>query len=112
MWEISPVKGDQMKKAFNLLSAEGRISVGQYWLSRLASFALAFVAVAVIRMADHIKSYDDNLGLLAISIFIALGALSAIAVAVYIAVAASIKRLHDLDVSGWFFLLSLIPLIN
>ena len=30
----------------------------------------------------------------------------------YISVLASIKRLHDLDLSGWYWLVGLIPLVN
>lgn len=75
-----------------LLSYEGRINRRDYWLKGQLFFFLISFLLQIL-----------NLSTLAIIFFI---------LSLYSFSVISIKRAHDLNLSGYFVLLSLIPLVN
>ncbi len=87
---------DAIKSGFNnYVGFSGRACRSEYWFWLLFWVLAAIVATVI----------DAALGLGFVSALVALGLfLPSLAVA--------IRRLHDLDKSGWWILLSLIPLIG
>ena len=92
----------------NIFTAEGRLNRLKYFKYLLAfnfgmlfiSFILSFI-VGIVTAMLGLPEFIVSLFAYAISIPIAVGD-----------VMLQIRRLHDLDKSGWFALLSLIPIIN
>lgn len=87
-----------------LFSFQGRIPRRQYWgaylVQMLLMFVLGFIAVFIARAAGA----ADGGQLVAIApIYV---------IALWSGLAVSIKRCHDRDRSGWFILISLIPIIG
>ena len=80
-------------------TAQGRIGRQDYWLGGLL-LLVAQVAVAFVLDQGGESAAKDLLGLATMIGFAVVGFLL------------SIKRLHDLDKSGWFSLLLLIPIVN
>lgn len=80
-----------------LLTYEGRINRQRYWAFVLVYIGLAFVAGIV----DGIVGSDAGV----------VGALLAL-VLLYPSICVSIKRWHDRDKSGWWVLISLVPIIG
>lgn len=81
---------------------DGRAGRKQFWLFMLAYFG----AMMVIRALDGGMSMHDDLnGISALSVVFWLSM-----VLPYIAV--SIRRLHDTNRSGWWFLIGLVPVIG
>lgn len=89
-----------------LFSSKGRIRRSQYWLW---SFATAIVLTVVLGVAavafgggssDH---FSVLFGLVYFAVFI---------LALVIGINLQVKRWHDRDKSGWWMLISLIPLIG
>ena len=84
----------------------GRSPRREYWLF-LVQLALAFfvAAMTVTGIADSWAEpmSDFNLGLIIIGLFL---------VAVGLFAAASVRRLHDHDKTGWLYLLVLVPLVG
>lgn len=88
-----------------LFSAEGRIGVWRY----NARIFLGLLVIAAAAAAFGLGAYLDNdviVMIVAVPAFIAV--VGAIAMMVY----ASIKRIHDLNLSGWFYLIGIIPLVG
>lgn len=75
-----------------LLSYEGRITRKDYWLKGHVFFFL-------ISLSLHLLAFPT----LAIAFFI---------ISTYSIIVITIKRFHDLNLSGYFILLSFIPLAN
>ncbi len=86
----------------NYANFSGRASQRQYWMYTLVYLGIYFVLMAVAAMLG-----DSTLG----SIFTMLVGLFALALLLP-SLAVTIRRLHDTDRSGWFILLSAIPLAN
>lgn len=74
---------------------DGRAGRAEFWLFYLANFLISLALVAI--------------GLILHWLFTVLLVVYAIAVIVP-TIAVSIRRLHDVDKSGWWLLISLIPL--
>lgn len=91
----------------SLFSFQGRFSRSQFWLWGFGLPALVGVSCGGLISALMLPSADPD-GL--VGIFIALGLLYL--PLTFVGVACSVKRLHDLGRSGWWYLLTLIPLIN
>ena len=79
----------------NYANFNGRASRSEYWY-----FVLAYLIVYVIFFA--LASAVPVLGLLGIA-FLGL---------IIPAIAVGVRRLHDLDKSGWWYLLGLVPLLG
>jgi len=83
-------------------SAKGRIGRQTWWLATLFLYMLLFVASALIGvLAGNDQSGISSLLFLVVEIIFA---------AAYITIC--VQRLHDLDKSGWYYLIALIPFIG
>ncbi|MDT0631476.1 DUF805 domain-containing protein [Rubrivirga sp. S365] len=83
---------------------EGRARRKEYWMFYLFS---VLVAIAVVVVAVILISISESLAIVAGLLYIALALgllLPSLAVAV--------RRLHDTDRSGWWYLVSLVPFIG
>lgn len=105
--EIRPSRPFQTPGGFDwirfLFKIHGRIRRADFWLR----FILPYVALQfVLYTIDHATgSFDPERGIGTLS-----GILSALGV--WPSIAVTVKRLHDRGRSGWFILISLIPLIG
>jgi uncharacterized membrane protein YhaH (DUF805 family) len=79
-------------------SVSGRIDLKRYWLASLPLIGAQIVAEILIGSADEP-------GLLALGALLWLGV-------VILGVVITIKRLHDRNRSGWFMLVTLLPLLG
>lgn len=88
---------DWFKKALsNFTNFKGRARRKEYWYFYLVFFVISFVAAII----DSILGTDEMiLGLVSLVLLLP-------------AIAVSVRRLHDIDKSGWWYLISLIPLIG
>lgn len=83
-----------------LFSFKGRIRRSTYWYTMLGLFAIMFV----VMMALALAGVDEGaLGLIVVLMYIPL---------VWISLAVQVKRWHDRDKSGWWVLISFIPVIG
>ena len=82
----------------------GRATRSEYWWFYLA-FILFYIAGLVL--AGILSSISETLGLIGFGI-VGIGALGFILPSL----AAGVRRLHDVDKSGWFLLLGLIPIVG
>ncbi|WP_293900477.1 DUF805 domain-containing protein [Phenylobacterium sp.] len=92
-----------------LFSFNGRIRQSQWWLVQLGllvvgfvTLVLAGVVVAPIGLKETLVT-QLTFGLLAGAVAAAL---------TWINLATSAKRFHDQDLSGWFYLISFVPVIG
>ena len=93
----------------NLFSFHGRIRRSEWWLTRLIILGgLAFNWAFLVAVGS--ASTADDGGPLALFLFPVL--LAGFVAVLWIDVAAGVKRLHDLDMTGWMYLLVLIPFIG
>lgn len=91
----------------DLFSMEGRATRGRYfWHSLLDGFVIMALAVAVLIVTNMGRASNDPslLGMIVATGIVAAGTVSEIAV--------TVRRLHDLDRSGWHWWLFLVPLYN
>ncbi len=104
--KIKDVNAENFKAAFNryfvdylkkdYVKFDGRVSRRQYWMFALFSFLISFVL-------GIIGGLIPVLGIISLLYVLAL---------VVPSVGLSIRRLHDLNLSGWFFLICLIPFVG
>ena len=80
----------------------GRARRKEYWYFILFNIIIGIV-LAVIDIATGSFSGEDGIGLLSGIYFLAV---------LIPSVAVTVRRLHDTDHSGWWFLISLIPIIG
>lgn len=88
-----------------LFSPEGRVGIWRY-NARIFQGVLMLMAAAAIIGAGYFSGND-----IALMISIVPGSVVGIA-ALAMMVYTSIKRLHDLNYSGWFYLIGIIPLVG
>ncbi len=108
----SPEQNESSSKEENntsnsLFSFEGRVNRGKFWLVLIPLFLISFgLQVGIIVSMDNMSRGDSNtMG------FIIMSALFYIP-ALWILIATYVKRWHDLDKSGWWSLILLIPWVN
>ncbi len=104
--KLKDLNADKFKNAFNsyfveylaknYLTFDGRVSRRQYWMFALFSVLVSFV-IGLIGGIVPILSIFSLLYVLALCVP---------------SVGLGIRRLHDLGLSGWFFLIALIPYIG
>ena len=82
----------------------GRATRSEYWWFYLA---FIFFYIAGLVLSCILSSISETLGMIGFGI-VALGALGFILPSL----AAGVRRLHDVDKSGWFLLLGLIPIVG
>ncbi len=85
---------DYLKKEY--LRFDGRVSRRQYWMFALFSSLIGFVLGLVVAILPFL-SFLSMLYMLALLVP---------------SVGLAVRRLHDIDLSGWFFLICLIPCIG
>lgn len=84
-------------------SFDGRVSRSTYWLKFMLPYSLMYIVLAMLDVSSG--SFDPTIGYGTYSgIFALVGLIPSLAV--------GIKRCHDRDRTGWFLLVSLIPLVN
>lgn len=91
-----------------LFSFQGRMRRSHWWAVRFGSVGVFFAAMMIVGLLASAFGSTDNGhavgGLLVIAI------LAPLACAIgWVNLAASVKRLHDQDMSGWMVLLCVIP---
>lgn len=84
-----------------LFNYHGRLNRMEY-IRRCLIYALAAIAMSVF--SSFLGTIDYNLGMLMEIIIYA--------ITIPVSVCLAIRRLHDLDKSGWFYLISLVPVVN
>lgn len=84
---------------------EGRAGRKEYWMFQLFLFLVMVVGYAGMGIGAAMESQ------LVIGLFGVLLVLFALAIVVP-ALAVGVRRLHDIDKSGWFLLVSLIPFVG
>lgn len=100
---------------YNLTSFEGRLNRKPYWLTAIA-FGIVFTILFYIVMGafGSITPSTDPAMPASMS-FSPIGWVLVVIlyiVFLYGSVALAVKRLHDRNRSGWFYLLMLVPLVN
>ena len=83
-----------------LFSFKGRIGRKPYWLFFLAFMVAMFVVVGVLAA---IGMSETSMSIIAVLLYIP---------AIWMSLAIQVKRWHDRDKSGWWVLISFIPIIG
>jgi uncharacterized membrane protein YhaH (DUF805 family) len=86
-----------------LFSFRGRISRYQYWVQFFIPYVVLYVVAIAIDLLTGMYNAQSGVGL-----FSTIFSLSAI----WPSLAILVKRCHDRDRSGWFLLISLIPIVG
>jgi uncharacterized membrane protein YhaH (DUF805 family) len=92
-----------------LFGFSGRIGRGQWWLAQLAILVVIIVFVGII-VAVAQPSASDGLDNVGTGVVLLVGA--AVVLMVWINIASTVKRFHDRDKSGVWFLIVLVPYIG
>jgi uncharacterized membrane protein YhaH (DUF805 family) len=91
-----------------LFSFKGRIGRLTYWGLSIVLIAIDFAGIFVLDFIDRAFSSSQS----GTSDFILLLILGFTGVILWTLLAISVKRWHDLDKSGWWMLVGLIPIIG
>ncbi len=83
----------------------GRASRSEYWWFVLLYFIV--LVVASILSGGVVDSSTGEISMIGVIIF-----LLVIAVFLVPAIAVSVRRLHDIDKSGWWYLINLVPYVG
>lgn len=87
-----------------LTRTDGRISRSEFWLKgQLPLSAISIIAFAILIIAYEIDSIIGAAGVLFIIVYLC---------CLYFGVVVGIKRFHDRAKSGWWILISLVPIIG
>lgn len=81
-----------------LFSYEGRVDRLTYWISQVVFYVLFFILVPFISTPDSDFNFNWSLLLLIIPFWFSF--------------VITIKRLHDIDCSGWWILINFIPYLG
>ncbi|EPJ0398923.1 DUF805 domain-containing protein [Providencia rettgeri] len=89
----------------NYANFNGRARRKEYWMFTLINFIIILVLYLIIDASiDHYTGEIDGLGNLALVLAVIY------CVAIFIpSLAVTVRRLHDIDKSGWWYLISFIP---
>jgi uncharacterized membrane protein YhaH (DUF805 family) len=100
---------------YNLTSFEGRLNRKPYWLTAIAiGIVFTILFYIILGLFGSITPSTDPTVPAAMN-FSPIGWVLMIilyVVFLYASVALAVKRLHDRNRSGWFYLLMLVPLVN
>ena len=87
---------DAVKNGFaNYANANGRACRSEFWYWTLFNFIVQLIATLIVRATD--MSFISLVAGLALT---------------FPSVCVGIRRLHDIGMSGWFYLISFIPLVG
>lgn len=81
---------------------EGRANRREYWMFQL--FLLIVSAVLMVPLVTALVMQSDVLGIASIILFVVFWLATLLPV-----IAVTVRRLHDCNQSGWFYLLALVP---
>ena len=81
---------------------EGRANRREYWMFQL--FLLIVSAVLMVPLVTALVMQSDVLGIASIILFVVFWLATLLPV-----IAVTVRRLHDCNQSGWFYLLELVP---
>lgn len=88
-WLLDPIKD-------HYVDFDGRATRQQYWMF----FLMVFIASIVLSIVDGVLSTNAVLvGLFQLAVFLP-------------SIAIAIRRLHDIDKSGWWLLISFVPIVG
>lgn len=89
-----------------LFSFQGRIGRGPFWIGTLISIGFAIIMnILVMSIGSGVMGSGPNmLGLILYIIYLVIG--------IWMGLAIGIKRCHDRGQSGWWLLITLIPVIG
>ncbi len=95
---------DWWKKVFlkNYANFEGRARRAEYWYAQLVSM-LVFIPVYVLFIIT--LANESQVGMIISGAFLGL----LVMVSIVPSIAVSVRRLHDTNKSGWFYLLAIVP---
>lgn len=103
---IKDVNGEKFKSGFNTyfvdylknsyLEFNGRVSRRQYWMFALYSIIVSFVLGFIGGLIPPLSIFSLLFSLALLVPSVGLG----------------VRRLHDINLSGWFFLIALIPFVG
>ncbi len=94
--------------AFRHVTFEGRATRMEFWMAELGILLLAVAMVVVFGLlSDLTGESDDSLG----PVFAVLALIFIVAVYV-VGFCLSVRRLHDVGMSGWWVLISLVPYVG
>lgn len=88
----------------SMFSFEGRINRLRYWLYSLIPIAIILGASALVAVASKNAGGGES--------FFSIVLIVSFIVAIWISFALQVKRWHDLDQSGWWALIGMIPYVN
>jgi uncharacterized membrane protein YhaH (DUF805 family) len=98
-----------------LFSLHGRVGRGRWWFGQLlllgAFFVVVMLGAAVSEMERKGQAVPGSSNAVVITAINAV-AIIAFVVYVYVGLAICVKRLHDRGRSGWFLLVSFIPILG
>jgi uncharacterized membrane protein YhaH (DUF805 family) len=80
----------------------GRASRGEYWKFFLL-YILLFIIASI--MDGVLDLFDEDVGIGTLGALLVIGLILP-------SIAVTIRRLHDIDKSGWWILISFVPLLN
>ncbi|TFI56518.1 DUF805 domain-containing protein [Sphingomonas parva] len=89
----------------HLFDFQGRSTRTEYWLFMLQIAAIAMVLVMLLVMLAG--SLGEGIGAASLLVIIPFAFFAFIA-----GLSAAVRRLHDQDLSGWFYLINLIPYLG
>jgi uncharacterized membrane protein YhaH (DUF805 family) len=94
----------------NIWSSEGRIGLKSFWIRWLLYMAILFVIGSTALGLTYVLILAGGLSYIAPWIGVGALVLSALAVSCLVPIQA-VKRMHDVDKSGWFLLIPIYNLI-
>ena len=104
-WFIDPIKN-------HYADFKGRASRQEYWMFALVYFLVVFIGIIVaggLSFLFSLNSAEDSMA----PFFIVFGVLMLFVLAVTIPqLALQVRRLHDINRSGWWYLVALVPYIG
>lgn len=84
-----------------LLSINGRISRKPIWLYILATSILSILAMVIDRAV--LNTPIEQIGVVTVAFYL---------IFLWPGIAVTVKRMHDRNRTGWFYLLMLVPVLN
>ncbi len=95
-------------------SFQGRLNRKAYWLKGVLLLALAQFAFGIIMalfgFVASVLNSPEFAGIISIGILVVM--IPYVGLIIWASLGMTIKRLHDVDKSGWFMLLGLVPILN
>lgn len=85
-------------------TTRGRIRRRAYWGRTLSLYAVVFLVYALASQVQYHTAQDETLAIVGVGLVMLLGFI--------LTVIQGIKRLHDTNLSGWWWLVLLVPVVS